>query len=221
MRLGWRAEEGSMSRRRRIARHARAGALGLAIAGLALSVSFPRFPARTRPGANASAAVATLQRLVDAQRSWRAAGVIDRDEDGLGECGFFDELAAGDAARGLGPLLSSAFAKVDAGVLQRSGYAFRVLLRGAEGSWHAQRSAAIDPDAAERGFRAQAWPLEPSVVPVVFAVDEAGVLWRWNDASGRHRGLASPPPLDLGLALIAPEAERSLDRDGRVWERVR
>ena len=86
---------------------------------------------------NRSAAIATLKNISSEQAQCQASGVIDVNNNGAGEYGFFGELSGGVAVReasGNGtpispPVLSRAFSNVDPNSqVVRSGYIFQMYL---------------------------------------------------------------------------------------------
>ena len=99
-----------------------------------------RAPAKqkSRRHANEAAAIRTLLNLSSSQAQTQASGVIDVDRDGMGEYGYFAEMAGTINLRGSGkklgpsritpPVLSKVFGRVRSATVMRSGYYFRIYL---------------------------------------------------------------------------------------------
>jgi len=122
----------------------------VAIIAIIASIAIPKLMA-ARLSANEAAAISTLRSISSAQAQVQSSGAIDGDGDGMGEYGFFGELAGqaplrdnsgtgGTAAIGTAVLtpavLSSAFATMSTanttdGVVTRAGYCFQMYLPGA------------------------------------------------------------------------------------------
>ena len=189
-------------------------------------------------GRNESAAIATLKNISSAQAQCQASAVIDVNKNGAGEHGTFAELAGRDRVRGGSapispPVLSTAFAKVEDGVVVRSGYCYRMFLPGKDGAAVAELAkggpdaAAIDAAQAEVMWCLYAWPVEPGKTGQrVFFVDQAGdVLWASND-DNRYAGKAKPPAADAaraagsGGSLGAATAANKPGVDGQRWRVV-
>lgn len=190
-------------------------ALGRVVAGTVLGLALlwfllvPRFPSGCRLNANESAAIATLKNIHSAQSQFRAAAWIDRDRDGLGEFGWFRELAAAAPLRGTGsplaaPLLSRTFGQLTDGRVMRSGYCFQLWLPAHRGGWLAEGgSGAIDADAAEENFHCGAWPLSEASARRAFFTDATGTVWACSNRDRRYCGTGRPLP---GRALVPPGA---------------
>jgi type II secretory pathway pseudopilin PulG len=120
---------------------------GLVGLGMVSSIAIPKLMT-ARNSANEAAAIATLRSIASAQAQFQAVGIVDSDGDGVGEHGFFGELAGARPVR-VGrqgrsawdpsgealepPVLSPAFAALaDDGTgavcVQRSGYVFQMWL---------------------------------------------------------------------------------------------
>lgn len=134
--------------------------------------------------ANETTAVAALEAIRAAQERFKAARVVDVDQDGVGEYGLMRELTRAMCARSdaLGaecgghtdvPLLDATFlnpVRVDygwfvdlPGEVMRSGYLFHVLLPRFGGdavqeTWEGPLERPIDTDLAETMWCCYAWP---------------------------------------------------------------
>lgn len=195
---------------------------------------------RARQNANQSAAIATLKNISSAQAQFQASGVQDTDSDGMGEYGFFAELAGATNLRRdpngtLGdqpitpPVLSGAFGMVENRIVTRSGYCFQIWLPGplgptAEAADGGSANIVLDPDRTERGWLAYAWP---SAAPAdgtpqrVFYIDHQGDVWAApNTVAGYHGTHRTPAPGAFGggtpfdlQELTAPH----VGADGEQW----
>jgi prepilin-type N-terminal cleavage/methylation domain-containing protein len=115
----------------------------VAIIAIIASMAIPKLMS-ARLSANEAAAIATLRTISSSQAQLQSSGAIDADGDGVGEYGYFAELAgtqpmrvsaAGAPAAGniatdlLTPaVLPSAFGTVTNSVITRSGYIFKMFL---------------------------------------------------------------------------------------------
>jgi hypothetical protein len=189
-------------------------------------------------GRNESAAIATLKNICSAQCQCQAAAAIDVNKNGVGEYGTFAELAGRDRVRGgqapiTPPVLSTAFAKVEDGVVVRSGYCFRMFLPGKDGAAVAELAnggpdaAAIDAALAEVVWCLYAWPLEPGVSGQrVFFVDQAGDVLEASNDDNRYAGKAKGPAANAARAagsdgkLSAAAAANGQGLDAQQWRVV-
>jgi hypothetical protein len=202
-----------------------------------------------------TSAKASLRNLASVQEEFRRSGRVDVDGDGVGEYGTFGELtgergvridpeARRQGAKVSPPVLSPALSNVDpAGIVCKSGYAFRILLPGRgggpvrESGPGAAFTGEVDSDAAERRWSAYAWPIwksenlrgESRRHYGAFFVDESGDLWlTWNE-DRRYCGLNGGPSWDAampedgwGTEWTSPPkgVEEYRGRDGNTWRRV-
>jgi len=174
-----------------------------------------------RINADMTAAVASLRNLHAAQKQFRDGGAADLDGDGVSGYGSFLELSAATAVRGdaqvgllAPPLMSPAWRRAGpAGVVTRSGYRFRIFLPASDGGWRCPdargfRWSAIDPDRAEREWRAYAWP-------TVWHEESHGRTF-FLDASGAVLA-AETDAWEKG----APPAADAREKDGVEWTEIR
>ncbi len=166
-----------------------------------------------RLAANEAAAAATLRNISSAQSQCKASSVIDVDHDGVGEYGFFAELAGAVAVRsdekgGVGetrivpPVLSTAFSRVTRSLVRRSGYCFRIFLRDPGGNWVAEDAdgeggagVAVVAEAAERTWCCFAWPERHTWTGTrAFFVDQNGEVLELANGKGEFSGAAAPKP---------------------------
>jgi prepilin-type N-terminal cleavage/methylation domain-containing protein len=155
----------------------------VAIIAIIASIAIPNLLS-ARLNANESAAIATLKNISSAQAQCQASSVIDANNNGAGEYGFFGELSGAqpvrnDEAGGVGvaklvpAVLSNAFGNVSStpagvtgGAVTRSGYIFQMYLptMGAPGvganeaATGGAAGVSIDASKAEVMWCAYAWP---------------------------------------------------------------
>ncbi len=193
---------------------------------------------QSRISANEQAAITTMRSFVSAQGQFQASEFADRDGDGVGEYGSFAELAGvadlPGGGRAAPPVLSPGLGAVDAGMVEKSGYLYRIYLPGKNGEWLAEMSAGgspsnVDAQRAEREFRAYAWPRDlGSTGNRAFFIDQNGDLYvTQNDGtgaiySGRDRGPAADaatsryPSEEMGRPAVMRRGY-----DGSSWFIVR
>lgn len=186
--------------------------------------------------ANESAAIATLKNIASAQAQCQASGVVDVDNDGAGEYGTFAELAGAVAVRGGGdrtkmspPVLSSAFGKVQDGVVVRSGYCFRLFLPGKDATPLGEQPTggaaglAVAPDGAEAMWCAYAWPVVAGTSGQrVFFVNQSGDVLAAPNDDGRYSGATKAPAPTAAFepGAIGMNAKIAANRngvDGQQW----
>ena len=146
----------------------------VAIIAIIASIAIPNLLS-ARLNANESAAIATLKNISSAQAQIQASGVIDVNNNGAGEYGYFGELSGAVVTRGTTtkvspPVLSNAFGNVAASQVVRSGYIFQMYL----------------PDLNNQGIAEQATGGDPANTGGV-APTQAEVLWcayAWPSAFG-------------------------------------
>ena len=153
----------------------------VAIIAIIASIAIPNLLS-ARLNANESAAIATLKNISSAQAQCQASGVIDANNNGAGEYGYFGELSgavavrsdeAGAAAGAViqPPVLSNAFGNVvdttnAGGGVVRSGYIFQMWLPDTTGAGVGEATTAggggagssIDASKAEVMWCCYAWP---------------------------------------------------------------
>ena len=189
----------------------------VAIIAIIASIAIPKLMA-ARLSANEAAAISTLRSISSAQALIRNSGSIDCDADGLGEYGYFAELAgtkpmrvslAGVPAAGapaidlLTPaVLSSSFGTMTASRVTRSGYMFQMWLPNAAGNGVAEDAlggkAAVpfpDPNNNENMWCCYAWPLQAAQTGNrTFFMNEQGDLLQWlNRSATPYNGAAKTP----------------------------
>jgi hypothetical protein len=184
-------------------------------AAIVASVAIPKLLG-ARLAANESAAIAALRNISSAEAQFQASGVVDLDNDGIGEYGTLGEMSGGIAVRGSKeplnpPVLSKKWVPDQTGVVQCSGYEFRV---------HLFESAMRNGDAGERGFTVYAWPIERGQTGVrVFALDQEGDIMVCDNLGDdqRYEGVARMPKPGAHYPATAGKVASGRSRDGGAW----
>ncbi len=139
-----------------------------------------------RMSLNERAAREHLRQVALAQTSFHTRGFVDRDADGVGEYGFFSQLADHDTG-----LLPAWFGRVVDGVVERGGYRFALWLPDGGGSGVLEASSPLEQelpsvDAAEQSWRCYAWPSDAGVTGQrAFFVDESAIIHQNANWSSR------------------------------------
>ena len=215
----------------------------VAIIAIIASIAIPNLLS-ARLNANESAAIATLKNISSAQAQCQASGVIDANNNGAGEYGYFGELSGKSTVRGTTstkitpPVLSTAFGNVMAGgassggVVIRSGFYFQMWLPSATstGVIEATTGGASGtlPDAAksETLWCTYAWPSTRNTSGKrAFFVNQSGdVLASSNTAAGQlYSGSSAQPALNSAFAtgssgaMSATVAANTVGLDGGRW----
>ena len=145
----------------------------VAIIAIIASIAIPNLLS-ARLNANESAAIATLKTISSAQAQCQASGVIDANNNGAGEFGYFGELSGTDFIRTSGGIsateritpsvLSAAYGTVADSRVTRSGYIFQMYLPGtdaaplAENATGGAEGIAVDNALCEVVWCCYAWP---------------------------------------------------------------
>jgi hypothetical protein len=221
--------------RRRVVHFAmRATAVGLcAFVLVAAYIALGGTPLLCSPiRADESATIATLKNVAAAELEFRDAAHVDRDGDSLGEFGSFRELAGAANLRRANadsgaplplsvPLLSSAFATLVDGCVERSGYRFRLHLPSGDGTFVSDAFERACANTAETRFCVYAWPTGESAGKRVFFVDEQSDVWASRNDDLRYCGRERPIPVDAALpssdADEPPQLGGRRGRDGALW----
>ena len=213
----------------------------VAIIAIIAAIAIPNL-LRARLTANESSTISTLQGLAAAQAQCQASGAIDTDGNGRGEFGFLAELAGGVPLRsnesgGIGalsahpPYLSAAFADVQGGTVNRTGYVYRLFLPDAAAQPTAEANTggaaglSISATQSEVMWSAYAWPMTYGTSGQrAFFVNQSGELLSCQNSVMRYRGSSSTP---VGTAAVigsaqnptmaSPIALNATGQDGEFW----
>ena len=208
----------------------------VAIIGIIASIAIPHLLA-ARLSANEATAISNLRSLVAAQSAAQGRQAIDSDlvADGLGEFGYFAELAGSVGLRsGIGVMQPTVLAP-SLGVVQNSfvtsgGYLFAIYLPGPGGAGVGEdpgggkaAPAAVDTNLAEQFWLAYAWPVAPNMSGRrVFAINQSGDLIQTDNlgAGQGYGGLANPPLFSAAYAVADMTTRFSIgggSMDGGTW----
>jgi hypothetical protein len=192
---------------------------------------------------NEAAAIATLKNLSSAQAQCQACAKIDANNNGAGEYGFFGELTGAQPLRsdgkgGVGtaklspPVLSTAFARVQQGRVERRGYMFQVFLPAPDASPVSENATggsagvAVDPTRAEVLWCAYAWPADDKSGLRTFFVNQSGDVLATTGGRQDYVGSDRAPKPDAAFAqgtagkLDEKVAAYGIGIDGATWEVV-
>ena len=191
----------------------------IAIIAIIASIAIPNLLS-ARLSANETAAIATLRNIVSSQAQVQSQGAIDCDVDGIGEHGWFAELAGShnlrDATGPVGgpvlnpPVLSGSLATVVGGFVNKSGYLYEMCLPGAGGAALNEAAAGGSPggenaDLCETCYIAYAWPMGfANTGNRAFVVNQTGDVLQTNNlaapvAGGHYSAAALAPAGDAAM----------------------
>ena len=192
----------------------------VAIIAIVASIALPNLLS-ARLAANESAAISTLRNIVSAQSQLQTQGAIDFDLDGIGEHGWFGEMAgavnlrvpAGVAPLLNPPVLSGSLGNVNAsGHVQKSGYFFGMHLPNAAGNPITEAGTpggspgGESADLAENTWNCFAWPTSFSNTGKrAFMVNETGDVLQTNNlvgGNGPYTGTSNPPVGDEAYTVV-------------------
>jgi len=216
----------------------------VAIIAIIASIAIPNLLS-ARLNANESAAIATLKNISSAQAQCQASGVIDCNNNGQGEYGFFGELSGADAVRndeagGVGtatitpPVLSNAFGNVDTSRVTRSGYIFQMYLPDttaqgvAENATGGAAGSSIAAGQAEVLWCCYAWPSSfGNSGKRVFFINQSGDVLASKNTTTQYGSPASSTPTPAYDAAFDPNstatgmaagvASNIVGNDGETW----
>jgi len=182
----------------------------VAIIAIIASMAVPNMLS-ARLNANESAAISTLKNIASAQGQCQASAVIDCNGNGLGEYGFFAEIAGqinlrSDESGGLGPnklapaLFSGAFGKLANGRVVRSGYLFQMYLPDTASGFVPEAptggggGVSIDATQAEVLWATYAWPASYNGSGRrAFFVNQLNEILACSNDTQRYSGAAKVP----------------------------
>jgi prepilin-type N-terminal cleavage/methylation domain-containing protein len=216
----------------------------IAIIAIVASIAIPNLLS-SRLSANEAAAIGTLRNITSAQAQCQASGKIDFDNDGAGEFGYFAELSGGVNIRGQvvpvdPPMLSGAFRNVQDGVVNRSGYIFRMFLPDDAGLGIPELDTggfdsgnAPNPNLAETTWACHAWPANfGNSGNRAFFVNQQGDVLSTNNIVQRYTGVPGvagsiPPEAQAAFlpgtttnGIVGVLAIGTVADDGQIWNVV-
>jgi prepilin-type N-terminal cleavage/methylation domain-containing protein len=211
----------------------------VAIIAIIASIAIPNLLS-ARLAANESAAIATLRNIVSAQSQVQSQGAIDFDLDGIGEHGWFSEMAGSNNLRDstgpfggpilAPPVLSGSLGLVDLnGFVNKSGYFFQLHLPGPLGAPLSEVAnggspTGEDSDLSENTWNCFGWPVGFSNTGNrTFVVNQSGDVLQTNNLVVTYTSTTSVPAGTAAYAVAgdmrsafvigaAPPAS-----DGNTW----
>ncbi len=209
----------------------------VAIIAIIASIAIPNLTS-SRLSANESAAIATLKNIAAAQAQCKASGIIDTNDNGAGEYGFFGEIGGKVDVRAanvrIAPnILSAAFGNVTGSRVLRSGYVYQIFLPDATSQGLAELPSGGDPgntlgiDAAraEVLWCCYAWPQSygGSGRRTFFVnhrgdlLSTAGEVRRYNQATGIVPTFGAAILGSGPISMDGVVATNSVASDGNRW----
>ncbi len=216
----------------------------IAIIAIIASIAIPNLLS-ARLSANETAAIATLRNIVSAQSQMQTQGAIDVDVDGIGEHGWFAEMAGSINLRdntGVNgpiltpPVLSGSLSVVTAnGFVNKSGYFFEMYLPDAAGAGLSENAGGGSPggegaDMCETTWCCYAWPaLFNTSGNRAFVVNQTGDVLQTNNlfvggAAGNYTATTATPPDDAAFATanvitgaLSIAGAPAASQDGNTW----
>jgi hypothetical protein len=211
------------------------------------AITIPRLRS-PRLQANEQAAVTMLERVIAAQRYVRNHHLIDSNNDGIGEFGFFQELTGmrntrvdtdGDSISDdesnvavIPPALAGSVFIDGHGRVLRSGYLFQMFLPDRVDDFQAERHTGVPypPVSAllsVNNWACLAWPVTCGESGQrVFFVNQTGLILECDNDVSRYTGSRTvPSPRSAlkagGLYMTSSLAINSTGQDGNVWRALR
>ena len=209
----------------------------VAIIAIIASIAIPNLLS-ARLNANESAAIATLKNISSGQSQCQASGVIDTNNNGQGEYGYFGELSGRTAIRGSTqnispPVLSAAFGNIAAARCTRSGYVFQMFLPGPTAAGIAEDATGgdvandngVDAGQAEVLWACYAWPaVVGNSGNRTFFINQSGDVLATNGATLAYSNAAGTVPAfsaafsaAASAFMSSPVAANTLAQDGNTW----
>lgn len=179
----------------------------VAIIAIIASIAIPNLLS-ARLSANESAAIATLRNIISAQSQFETQAVVDTDGDGIGEYGWFTEMAGTAIPRGgvavlIPPVLSSALGTLGVNAeINRSGFFFQMFLPDVNGAGLTETAgfANPDPNVCETAWICYAWPADRQTTGNrAFVVNQTGDVLQTNNQTAPHDGAITPPAYNAAL----------------------
>ena len=191
----------------------------VAILSILAAASVPSLVS-SKIAANETTAIGNLRELASAQSQFWSGAAIDDDLDGMGEYGFFAELAGSTPLNGRAngngivtpldpPILSTRFGIVDAnGRTTSSGYVYQIYLPNAAGTG-VPEGAGGGPTGAENAnncelyWCAYAFPIVSGASGNrVFFVDQRSEIFQSRMDSVRYDDTLGAPTWDAALSAV-------------------
>jgi type IV pilus assembly protein PilA len=208
----------------------------VAIIAIIASIAIPNLLS-ARLNANESAAIATLKNISSAQAQIQASGVIDVNNNGAGEYGFFGELSGavitrGGTAKVSPPVLSNAFGNIANSQVVRSGYIFQMFLPDATNAGIAENATGGDPTnaagvtatQAEVLWCAYAWPSAfGNSGKRAFFINQGGDVLSSKNVITAYNGTTTMPTFSAAFlgttsgTLECSVSANSVGVDGERW----
>ena len=202
----------------------------IAIIAIIAAIAIPSL-LRSQMSANETAAVGTLRTLIASQVQFRGASIVDQDNDGTGEYGFFQELTGVAPPRIVAPqvpaivrpgeYITQLLGNVDAaGIASKSGYHFYMYLpTGAAGNIGETNplatGVAANAVAQESHFICYAWPATfGSSGKRCFVVNQQGEVYTARNLAGGVALYNGPGAVPAGSAAIDPAYPAPADLAG-------
>ncbi|MFO0985394.1 MAG: DUF2950 family protein [Planctomycetota bacterium] len=207
----------------------------VAIIAIIASIAIPNLLS-ARLSANESAAIATLRNVISAQSQFQTQSAVDTDGDGIGEYGWFTEMAGTADLRGapagtrlVPPVLSAALGTLQAdGVsINRSGYFFQMFLPDVNGVGVPESNlAGPDANVCETAWVCYGWPADRNTTGNrAFVVNQTGDVLQTNTQTTQYDGTtvrplytaAFDPAFGGGADLRGPLAVGIPGVDNNTW----
>ena len=211
----------------------------VAIIAIIASIAIPNLLS-ARLNANEAAAIATLKNISSAQAQCQASGVIDDNNNGAGEYGYFGELSGVDFVRANGglsateriapPVLSSAFGNVATSQVVRSGYIFQMYLPSNAGAFVGEAAGGGATGGTVGGAQAEvlwgcyAWPTsKANSGNRAFYINQGGDVLACRNTVMLYSGTGTPcvggtaAYLNAGSTMAGTTAANTNGADGERW----
>src|SRR5262245_40993952 len=194
----------------------------VAIIAIIASIAIPNLLS-ARLSANESAAIATLRNIIASQSQFQTQAVVDTDGDGIGEYGWFTEMAGIVTPRNaiaplVPPVLSAALGTLQPPTndfINRSGYFFQMFLPDNNGQGLAETAfAAPDQNVCETCWICYAWPADRQTTGNrSFVTSQTGDLLQTNEQVAQYDGTTTRP---IYSAALDPATNPGLDMRGTL-----
>ena len=194
----------------------------VAIIAIIASIAIPNLLS-ARLSANESAAIATRRNIIASQSQFQTQAVVDTDGDGIGEYGWFTEMAGIVTPRGgvaplVPPVLSAALGPLQPPTndfINRSGFFFQMFLPDNAGVGQPETNfAGPDPNVCETCWICYAWPADfHTTGNRSFVTNQTGDLLQTHEAVLGYNGTTTRPAYS---AALDPVTNPGLDMRGTL-----